>query len=149
MKNIGNCECCSNVGFPAVATDDVNASRQPVKIAAQKAIQTMIDGNYPATLFSESRSDMFFLRNYSETPVPINPYQALGSDQKIVLLSNIYKLIETYIMSITEWKICCALDEQHWRSLLARLIGWQVTDKYKKPFRSRSLDESIGTGVSE
>ena len=52
-------------------------------------------------------------------------------------------------MSTTEWKICCALDEQHWRSLLARPIGWQVTDKYKKPFRSRSLDEPIGTGVSE
>ena len=52
-------------------------------------------------------------------------------------------------MSATEWKICCALDEQHWRSLLVRPIIWQVTDKYKKPFRSRSLDESIGTGVSD
>ena len=35
-------------------------------------------------------------------------------------------------MPITERKICCALDEQLGRSLLARPIGWQVFDKNMK-----------------
>ena len=52
-------------------------------------------------------------------------------------------------MSTTEWRSHRAVDQLLGRSLPARHKGWQVSDKKGKTvFRSGSLDELIGTGVT-
>ena len=50
-------------------------------------------------------------------------------------------------MLTTERKICCALDEQLGRSMLARPIGRQVVEKKGKPLQPGSQDQLIGAGV--
>ena len=51
--------------------------------------------------------------NYSGTPTSVIPYRALEPDFKVYYLT----------IPTTERKICCALNEQPGRSLLARTIG--------------------------